>query len=358
MPKISIIVPVYNVEQYLDRCLKSLINQTFKDIEIVVVDDGSPDNSECIYKKYAAMDTRVKYIRKENEGVSEARNTGMQIATGDFFIFVDSDDWSDLNACEVLYNEYLKTKADLILADAIVITDGKPVRNHVFKESFTTSDPNFFKAYQKACIGYCYNPFPDKKWNIPGLGSPWNKLFRKKIIMDNGLKFDPYVKGIYDDNLFTLHYLMHIKSMSYVKEPVYNFCIVSESLTQVYKPNTLEINKCIFERIEEFMEENESVDEFKDAYYVYVIRRLSKSLNVYFFTQKNHKTLHDKCAELRRVIHSEPYYSAIKKVDKDILLKNHMVVCLLARLNLPLVIWLLVNIKNKTKKLRAVVQKI
>lgn len=350
MPKISVIVPVYNVERYIDKCLDTLVNQTLKDIEIIIVDDGSPDKSSDIYNKYVSRDERVKIIKKMNAGVSEARNTGMEAATGELFMFVDSDDWLPLDGCEILYDQYKKTQADMILADAYIVTDGRVKKNDVFCEAFTTEDKDFFKAYQKACIGYCYNPKPAIKWNIPGLGSPWNKLFKSSIIKEHNLRFDPFVKGIYDDNLFTLHYLMHIRSLSYVKKPVYYFRLVSGSLTQGYKANTLEINSRIFERINDFMEETGKREYYLEAFYVYVIRRFSKSMNVYFFADNNEKTKKEAFEELRKTINEEPYRSAIKYVDKKKLLGNHKVVVALARMKSPLLIYICLMIKRKGLK--------
>ncbi len=103
-PKVSIIVPVYNVENYLDRCLDSLINQSFDDIEIICINDGSTDNSLSILKDYEKKDARVKIINKDNSGVSDCRNNGINVANGEYIVFVDSDDWIDVNMIETMYN--------------------------------------------------------------------------------------------------------------------------------------------------------------------------------------------------------------------------------------------------------------
>lgn len=108
MPKISIIVPVYNVEKYIAQCLDSIIKQTFRDIEVIVIDDGTQDNSAEIYQKYMEMDSRIKIIKKRNEGVAEARNTGIEHATGECLMFIDSDDWMEKDGCEILYKAYEK----------------------------------------------------------------------------------------------------------------------------------------------------------------------------------------------------------------------------------------------------------
>ena len=350
MAKISIIVPVYNVEQYLEKSLNSFVHQTFEDIEIIVVDDGSPDNSHLIYNKFAEKDSRIKIIKKENAGVSEARNTGLAAATGEFIMFADSDDWMELNCCEAMFNEQKRTGADLVLADVIVVTNGVAKRIHIFGKPFVTEDKDFIKQYQKTCIGYSYNPLPAGKWKNPGMGSPWNKLFKRSIIEDNNLRFDPYVKGIYDDNLFTLHYLMHVNKLAYIQTPVYDFRLVEGSITQSYKANTLDINRRIFERINDFIDETGDRDFFEEALYVYVIRRFSKSLNVYFFANNNPMPLEKKYNELKETINTEPYRTAIQKVKLDKLLNNHKIVTIVARMNAPRIMWWCLKVKRAFKK--------
>ena len=113
-PKISIIIPVYNVEKYLDRCIDSIINQSLKDIEIILVDDGSPDNCPQLCDEWAKKDSRIKVIHKENAGLGMARNTGMQHATGEYIAFIDSDDYVDLD----MYAKLLE-KAELHNADIV-----------------------------------------------------------------------------------------------------------------------------------------------------------------------------------------------------------------------------------------------
>lgn len=346
MARISIVVPVYNVEQYLEKCLQSIVNQTMNDIEILIIDDGSPDESYKIYDRFALNDSRIRIIKKQNAGVSEARNTGIENATGDFIMFADSDDWMELNCCEEMNKEQLRTDADMILADVYVVTNGKSEYYHIFEKPFVTEDLQFIKQYQKTCIGYSYNPLPAGKWKTPGMGSPWNKLFSMKIIRENNLRFDPYVKGIYDDNLFTLHYLMHVKKLAYIQVPVYDFRLVQGSLTQSYKANTLDINNRIFERINDFIDEMDERDFFEEAFYVYVIRRLSKSLNVYFFAENNRDSLNSKCKKYTMTISEDPYRKAIKNVKLNKLLFNHKIVCLLSKMKASYLIYIIILLKR------------
>lgn len=351
MPKISIIVPVYNVQNYIGKCLESLVNQTLKDIEIIIVDDESPDESYKIYERYAAKDNRIKIIKKKNAGVSEARNTGIENATGKFLMFVDSDDWMELNGCEILYNEYLRNKAELVVADAYTITNGMKRTNRVFAKDFMTEDSNFIRQYQAACIGYGYNPMPADKSNVSGLGSPWNKLYHRAIILKNNLRYDSYVKGIYDDNLFTLYYLSSIKNVSYVAKPIYNYRIVTQSLTQSYKANTLDISRRIFEKIQEFINTQENPEFFEKPFYMYVMRRLSAELSVYYFAAKNTKSFTESKKELKKMIAKEPYVTAIKGVEGKKLMAAHKLTYYTAKMNWPFGMWATLRIRRKIKEI-------
>lgn len=117
MPEISIIVPVYRVEKYLDRCVNSILNQTFTDFELILVDDGSPDRCPFMCDEWGKKDHRIKVIHKKNGGLSSARNAGLEIYQGRYVFFVDSDDWIEKNALDILYNIAVSTKADIVVGN-------------------------------------------------------------------------------------------------------------------------------------------------------------------------------------------------------------------------------------------------
>lgn len=172
MPLISIIVPVYKVEKYLDRCVNSLINQTYKNIEIILVDDGSPDNCPVMCDKWAENDNRIKVIRKQNGGVSSARNVGLNIAAGEYIGFVDSDDWVDEDMYSHLFFLIEAYNADISCIDFFKMTDEKCVPDKK-KEIIKIYDnekylKKFFKIGSQETVYYT-----------------WNKLYKKSLIPDN-----------------------------------------------------------------------------------------------------------------------------------------------------------------------------
>ena len=121
-PKVSIIVPIYNVEEYLVKCLDSLVNQTLKEIEIICINDGSTDNSLEILKAYAQKDDRITVINKKNSGVSDARNTGLEMANGEYVMFVDSDDYLEIQTCQSIYEKIKKDNSNLLIFNYFLVT--------------------------------------------------------------------------------------------------------------------------------------------------------------------------------------------------------------------------------------------
>ena len=146
-PKISVIVPVYKVEKYLDRCVESIVNQTYKNLEIILVDDGSPDNCPVICDAWAKKDERIQVIHKENGGLSSARNAALDISTGEYVCFVDSDDWIDSDMIEVLVRCVSEKKADVAMCGFYMDYSGERESDHVSSGSRVIEGEGIFKAF-------------------------------------------------------------------------------------------------------------------------------------------------------------------------------------------------------------------
>ena len=181
MTLVSIIIPVYNTAQYLKRCLDSIINQTLEDIEIICINDGSTDNSPQVLQEYAAKDNRIKLINQENQGLSCTRNNGMNLASGEYIGFVDSDDWIERDFYEKLYQAAQKYDAD-IAAAGILQNNGE--RSKPFLRIKKEQTAHITEEKYKLC-------------NIPRRCHVWNKIYRRKPLLDTGLKFPP--KRIFED---------------------------------------------------------------------------------------------------------------------------------------------------------------
>lgn len=196
MPKISVIIPVYNCEKYLSVCLDSVVLQTYNNLEIICVDDGSKDNSLKILKKYEQKDCRIKVITQKNQGQSAARNTGLKQATGDYISFIDADDWVSLSLYKKFVEKIKKTGADIdiFLFNACSWFD-KP--NSIYLSKFFEMPvwKNFQQKDYIHTFDDCMNPFS-------GNMSAVNKIYNKKFLDKNNLKFTTGL--IFEDQLFYL----------------------------------------------------------------------------------------------------------------------------------------------------------
>lgn len=211
---ISVIVPVYKVEKYLNECVASIVNQTYKNLEIILVDDGSPDNCPQMCDEWAKKDNRIKVIHKPNGGVSSARNLGIDIAKGEYICFVDSDDYILENYCECMTRKIQQYNADIVICD--LLDNGHPEMNLKEDIVFDLGDnENFIKIYK----------------NYQFL-SPTNKLFQKALI---DAKFPIGVK-YGEDEIFNLSYFKKVKKAIVIPEALYfyreNFSSVTHGNSQ------------------------------------------------------------------------------------------------------------------------------
>lgn len=206
MPKISVIMPVYNAEKYLDRSISSILSQSFSDFELILVNDGSSDLSADICDNYAAIDPRVKVIHKPNGGVSSARNLGLDNASGQWICFVDSDDIVKPHAFQVLMD---CTPADLIVSEYDFITVSG---NHIFGQ--VAGDGR----YSGTAIFDVVAQWPWMYW-----AAPWNKLFSANIIRENHLRYNTHIT-IEEDLVFNFRYLLHVHSMVTTAALTYSYC--------------------------------------------------------------------------------------------------------------------------------------
>lgn len=236
--KVSVIVPIYNVEKYLDKCINSLRNQTLNDIEIILVDDESPDNCPYICDKYAALDSRIKVIHKKNEGLGYARNSGLKISTGEYIVFVDSDDYIELDTLEKCYfiakeNDYDFVKYNLIRHEKKnnkIFKINSPLETGIYDENRIKS------KILLPMIGILPNQEGDSYVNC----SSCNFLYKSSIIKDNGILFVSEREYMSEDLIFNIQFLLNSKKAYVTDFYFYNYIANENSLTGVYRPERVE----------------------------------------------------------------------------------------------------------------------
>lgn len=214
MPKISVIMPLYKVENYIRESLESVLKQTLEDIEIICVDDGSPDNSGNIVEEYTKKNDNIILLRKENGGQSSARNMALEIATGKYIYFLDSDDYIDSIMLEEVYNKAEKENLDLVFFNATPFFENDDIE----KENIGYIDFYNRKGdYSSNCLGQ--KMFSLMSQNGEFLGSPCLEIIRRSLIEENKLRF--YNGIIHEDNLFTFQCIMLAKNVGYINKKYY-----------------------------------------------------------------------------------------------------------------------------------------
>lgn len=221
MTKLSIIVPVYNVEKYLPKCLESLTNQTLKDIEIICVNDGSMDNSLAILKEFASKDSRIKIIDNQHQGVAKTRNTGIEQSTGEYIGFVDSDDYIDIDFFEKLYNSATKSNSDIAIASILKHKNFFNIYNAKYtKEEIAITIQDKIKLCEDKKHFFFY---------------AWNKIYHSGFIKENNIKFSE--GQIYEDVMFAIRALYYSNKIISVSKTKYHYVEHENSLTK-YKDKT------------------------------------------------------------------------------------------------------------------------
>lgn len=265
--EVSIVVPIYNVEKYLRRCLDSLVNQTFRDIEVIALNNGSTDNSLSILNGYANRDKRIKVIDNNNLGVSEARNIGIREAKGKYIVFVDSDDWINVDMIEILYKSISGNSCDLVMCTYVREFD-----DHSKEKVFNLPEVNLYVGNEvkdkllRKLVGPIGNELANPEY-LDALGTVWAKMYKTSILRENNLKFvDLKEIGSGEDTLFNIYAFNKVSRVILLNKPMYHYWRGNiNSITSRYIPNFVEKRRNYFNYMKDFIKENELGDEYEIA---------------------------------------------------------------------------------------------
>jgi len=269
-PKVSIIVPVYNVEKYLPRCITSLRNQTLQNIEIILVDDASSDSSPVICDKMAKEDSRIKVIHKANEGAGMARNAALEIATGEYIGFVDSDDFVETDMFESLMYKAEKYGSDLVIS-GVLFVDGNMFseKGECVCKIYFDKDTHFeteeeLKKLRMGIVGALPEDADDSKYGM----SIWKNLFRHEIIKKNNIVFQSEREMLSEDALFMIDYISCIKKATGISDTFYNYCRNEDSISKSYKKDRFEKSLVFVNEVEKRFKKDIAPEE----YWIYINR--------------------------------------------------------------------------------------
>ena len=308
---ISIIVPVYNVEDYLRECLDSIVNQTYKNLDIILVDDGSTDSSGKICDEYADKDNRIRVVHNKNHGVSYSRNCGLDIAKGEYILFIDSDDIVKNNYVFEMVKELDEKDYDLIVSNIIDVWDNiKQIR---------------IKNFDKLS-GTFYNDYFDLKEVLRG---PWGKLYKKFLLDKFNIKFLENMK-VAEDQVFNFEYYSVIKMYKFIDLSGYEY----------YHRNTFSLSKLVNQI--GFENELKKLKKEKDFYnknnvfkkeYIFILHCLGTIDKYVYLSNKNdsYNNFKDRVLKIKELLYGFEYYNNVKQKIALIFLKHNII--------FPLYLW-------------------
>ncbi len=232
-PLVSIIVPLYKAEMNLKQCIDSILAQTLKEIELILVDDGSPDSSGNIAEDYKKKDDRVIVLHQSNQGAAQARNTGIRAANGEYIGFVDADDWIDSNMYSEMYNLAKKNnQADVVMCGYISESD-----SNISKVNTPLKDGTYDS---KVIVSKVITPMVgtlDKKmvsWKYRVMGSVWRNIFKRELLVKQDIYFNKAL-SYSEDLIFSIEFLLKSKNLAIINKPFYHYRISEKSLSNGYR---------------------------------------------------------------------------------------------------------------------------
>lgn len=317
-PLISVIVPVYNVQEYLDKCVYTIRNQTYKNLEIILIDDGSTDMSGKKCDEYQKNDSRIKVVHKKNAGLGYARNSGLDIATGKYVLFVDSDDFLELEMIEKLYYQLVKTNSDTSYCGYYKYYDDE----YIEKVSSGYNEKIFCnREIIENVLLEMISGKPEQKKEALLSMSVWHALYSNEIINESKLRFVSEREYISEDIIFHIEYLQKAKKVCYIDTPLYFYrCNNSGSLTHRYDPNEFNRHKVQVEKINKELSKILNESEYCERTQRYLLGRLRTCIQK-SITYKKHNKDFKLIKQIKNIINDEEVRRVIKQYPYN---KNSM----------------------------------
>lgn len=261
--KVSIIVPIYNVEKYVGECIQSLIDQTYKNVEIILVDDGSPDRSGEICDEYAARDSRIKVIHKENGGPSLARITGISASNGDAIMTIDGDDWLDFDTVSKCV-EKMRDEVDLVMFSYVKEYPNVSIEAHVLEGDLVFNAEDSEDGVYRRLFGLVGDELAHPE-RLASIGSCCMKLYRRELAL-KGRDFHTDDIGSSEDTLFNMYALHGVRGVVYIDKCFYHYRKLGTSITSTYRPHLVEQWERLYSIIGGIIEEKGLSERYREAF--------------------------------------------------------------------------------------------
>lgn len=309
--KVTVVVPIYNVESYLNRCVESIVNQTYKNLEILLIDDGSPDNCPQMCDEWAEKDSRIKVIHKQNEGLGMARNTGIDNAAGEYICFIDSDDYMNENLVQKSMSMITENSCDFVVYGFCDVTE-----NEQFLCSYIPSPSKQIltgKDVKKLFVKHTFASeyYNSEKWTLRL--SAWNCIYSMNVIKNNNFKFVSEREIISEDVYSLLTLYPHLKKVGIISDMLYYHRVNSQSITHKFRKDRIEKLNYLYVKLVELCDDLNYDEETKclmsNPYLNGIIGALKMIVDEKSLSEKEKKSLYNS------TLNSGIFKKAVNKVD-------------------------------------------
>ncbi|KRM88508.1 glycosyltransferase family 2 protein [Liquorilactobacillus vini] len=341
---VSLILPIFNIKiEFLKKCLTTLQKQTYQNIEIILVDDGSTNDAFALCQKYSLTDKRITAVRQKNQGVSIARNHGLSLAKGNYICFIDPDDWVAESYVAELLNSLKHSQADFVISNCLVVHhDQQKVNN--FLDSPETNlmgaqkNKLLYQLIGKKICDY-YPP-------LIAAGVPWGKMFCKSFLTKNKLQFVPGMKRM-QDNIFCLYAIENANKIYYLPKALYYYRKDSSSVSLKYSSQIVDYFEKYFDETFKFLRTYRKEELLFKAAYMKELTSFNSFLGRYFFHKNNPDSFHENKLHINKLLSTQRYQRAMDELDYSILTKSEKVFVFSLKHRLLLLLYFLVKFRDK-----------
>lgn len=329
--KISIIIPAYNVDKYIEKCIDSVLRQTYKNFEVIVVDDGSTDNTAFIVDNFENMDKRIKVIHKENCGLSAARNTGLKVATGKYIMFLDSDDWIEEKCCSIALNSLVSSNADIVIFDYYKEFENISIPYHAYEQSqliYKKNEKNNFFIYDMRTI------------------TAWGKIYVRDSI--DGIMFDEKMRTAEDVD-FNYRVYNKVDKVVYIRYMLLHYRILQKSAIHGFDINIENKFEYPLNKIGEYMLTGSK--DMRIAYYSFAAIAYLLMCQNGICLNSNY-SIFEKITAIDKLKNNLSIIDLFKNIHMIKIPKSRKLVVILGKIHMNIMILIILTIKQKVEKLK------
>lgn len=344
VPFFSVIVPVYNVYNYLERCMKSVLNQNFDSYEVIVVDDGSTDGSNILCDMYATKYNHIKVIHKSNGGLASARNMGLDEAKGEYVLWIDSDDWIDESSLSVLHSSIVDVTKENFQVDVVKFNYYRHVKENT--PCYSSAEPGLYLGEHKVEILLKNALYNAGKYGL----SACMHVYRRELLVKNKLRFVSEQEVGSEDYLFNIEVLLCAENIVVLECPLYYYDLREGSLTQQYREKLANQYANLYKTLSDYCIQNDKCKYQEDINRFFIWSLIHNTCFIHEYTVMNGHSIIEGRKKMKYILRMKEIEQAIKKINRESFTKGEKIQLWAMKLKIEPIFYYLFVLKSKSMR--------